>query len=101
MKFTEPPPIRTVDAMKCAAANWEGAMMVWTASDDPDECRRAYVAVIREERRMDEARHLFEFGEEGDLIGLANIKPSQETADSKRSEARHLSTCSTLGRWHW
>ena len=73
-EYTEPPPIRTVDAMKSAAANWEGAMMVSTASDDPDECHRANVALIREERRMDEARHLFEFDEEGNIIGLANVK---------------------------
>ena len=30
-----------------------------------------------------------------------NNLPSQEAADSKRSEDRRLSTCSTLGRWHW
>jgi len=66
------PPIRTVEEYRASFAEWEGAMMVSTATDDRDEMRRAEAACIREEKRWDECDHLFEFDEEGDIIGLAN-----------------------------
>ena len=62
------PPILTVEDFRASAANWESATMVSTASDDPGERHRASYYSFREERRMDEARHLFEFDEEGDLL---------------------------------
>jgi hypothetical protein len=47
-------------------------MMVSSATDDPEEMKRADVVCLREEKRWDECNHLFEFDEEGDIIGLAN-----------------------------
>lgn len=66
------PPIRTVEEFRASAAVWEAAMCFSTQSDDGPEVNRANEVCIREERRMDEARHLFEFDEEGDLVGMAN-----------------------------
>lgn len=66
------PPIRTVEEYRASFAEWEGAMMVSSATDDPEEMKRADVVCLREEKRWDECNHLFEFDEEGDIIGLAN-----------------------------
>jgi hypothetical protein len=51
-------------------------MMVSSATDDPEEMKRADAVCLREEKRWDECNHLFEFDEEGDIIGLANSKLS-------------------------
>lgn len=66
------PPIRTVEDFRASANEWKAAMRCSSATDDREEMELANEACILEERRMDEARHLFEFDEEGDLIGLAN-----------------------------
>ena len=79
------PPIRNVEEFRASAAEWEAAMCFSTQSDDWPEVKRANEVCIREERRMDEARHLFEFDEEGELIGLANVDvdlPDTATQDS-------------------
>jgi hypothetical protein len=66
------PPIRTVEAFRASAAEWNAAMQFSTSSDDADEVRRANAVCIREEQRWDECRHLFAFDDEGELVGLAN-----------------------------
>jgi hypothetical protein len=63
-------PIRTVEEFKESAANWEFATMVSTSSDNREEIEKADVICSIEEKRWDECRHLFEFSEDGDLVGL-------------------------------
>jgi hypothetical protein len=67
------PPIRTVAAFKASVEAWEAAMLVATSSEDQEEAKRATEVCIREERRQDEARHLFEFDDEGATVATEQL----------------------------
>lgn len=62
-------PIRTVEDFQASVREWEAAMIFSTASDDAHEVKRADAVCVREEQRWEEARHLFKFDEEGELVG--------------------------------
>ena len=65
-------PIRTVEEFKASSEEWYAAMACADQSDDPEERRRAVEACIREEKRWDEARDLFAFDEDGNILDLLN-----------------------------
>lgn len=67
------PPIRSVEEYRESASTWEWAMGVSTATDDHEEMKKAESICIQEEKRWDECRYLFDFDDEGDIIGLEVI----------------------------
>jgi len=70
------PPIRTVEEFRASAAEWDAATRYETSGDDPELLKKAVEVIYREEARMDEARHLFEFDDEGELVGLITPTPA-------------------------
>ena len=52
---------------------WESAQMCSDQHPDASERKRATAAQIIDEKRWDECHHLFDFDDEGDIIGLKVI----------------------------
>jgi uncharacterized protein YuzE len=64
------PPIRTVEEFRASYAEWESAQFCADQHPDAEERKRAIEAQIVEERRWDECYDLFDYDEEGHIIGL-------------------------------
>ena len=63
-------PIRSTEEFLKSSKIYMGAIAMETMTEDQEEGKKCIEIITREEARMDECRDLFEFDDEGELIGL-------------------------------